>query len=103
MQISPALGVIEWTKSGRSRLITRHICHNERKSFINEMCRSIGTAMVRTPSRRDTLSSASPGEETATTSYSWDSSFNTPLQNESNDWGTVALRIIFNFLLILIL
>lgn len=50
MEISPALGVMECTISGFSLRNTRTICHSERKSLKREIWRSIGTAMVRTPS-----------------------------------------------------
>ena len=97
IQMSPALGVIEWTITGRSRRMTRHIFHNDFKSLIREMCRSMGTAIVRTPSRISTRSKASPGEDTATTSYSLDNSLSIPLQKVSNDCGTVDALINFFF------
>ncbi len=96
---SPAFGVIECTIAGRSLRNTLNRRQRLLRSFNGEMCLSIGTATVLTPSRAASVSSLSPGELTATTSYphSCCSSLSRPRQNVSSDSGTVDARMIFTF------
>ena len=67
MQSIPAFGVIEWMMSGFSLWKVLMSLHREMKSFLREICRSIGISMHLTPWFRSFWSSG-PGEESDTTS-----------------------------------
>ena len=94
---SPAFGVIECTIVGLSLRNALTILTNDFKSFHKDICLSIGTARVLTPSRQATNSKSSPGDDNATTSNLLSNSLKIPLQNELSDIGTVVALIIFIF------
>ena len=95
MESRPAFGVMECTMSGFSFRNTRTKRMSEAKSRSGAIFRCIGTASVRTPSRRAMLSSSGSGDETTTIWYSSDNSRKSPRQKMSRESGTVAVRIIF--------